>query len=85
MKNKWKILSKFSLNGNKEGKVNSVEDKDSISKGMAKSRSERGEHFSRMSSTILKGESARLFIANGLSSLTLVMTVSLETKQSECV
>lgn len=35
MKKEWKILSKLSLNGSKEGKVSRVEDKDSISKGLA--------------------------------------------------
>lgn len=85
MKKEWKILSKLSLNGSKEGKVSRVEDKDSISKGLAKSESERGEHFSQMSPAILKAISAGLFVANDLSSLTLVMTLPLMNGQSECV
>ena len=66
MKNEWKILNKLSLNGRKEAKVNRVQDKDSISKGLAKS--ERGEIFSPI---ILKAISAGLFVANSLSSYNL--------------
>lgn len=65
-----------------EGKVKSTEEKGRVRKGLVKIVTKR-EHFSQMSLTILKGTSAEgLFVANGPSFLTLLMTYCLLTVDS---